>query len=77
MILEFSRQIFEKCYNAEFNEKPSSGRRVVVVACRRTDMTEAILAPRNFANSPKKFFIIRMIQNTQIHLVDNIQIFNF
>jgi len=36
----------------EFNENPSSGRRVVV-ACGRTDITKPIVTSRNFSNSPK------------------------
>jgi hypothetical protein len=51
LTLEFSRQIFEKYLNLEFHENPSSGSRVI--PCWRTDMTELIVAFRNFANAPK------------------------
>ena len=49
--LKFSRQIFAKSSNIKFTQNPSSLNRVV--PCRRTDMTELIVAFRNFANAPK------------------------
>jgi hypothetical protein len=55
MILEFSRQIFEKYSNYKFNENPSSGSRVVT--CGRTDrqtyMTKSIVALRSSGKAPK------------------------
>jgi hypothetical protein len=52
MKLEFWRQIFRKILNINFHENPSSGSRVV--PCGQTeDMTEVIVAFRNFANAPK------------------------
>jgi hypothetical protein len=51
MIVEFSRQIFEKVLNMKFNQNPSIGSRVV--SCGQTDMTKLIVAFRNFANAPK------------------------
>jgi len=55
MILEFSRQIFEKSSNAKFHENPSSGSRVVPCGQTdgRTDMTKLIVAFRDFENAPK------------------------
>jgi len=57
MKLEFSRQIIEKYSNIELYENPSRGRRVV--PCERTDgrtdMTNAIVAFRNFPNASKNF----------------------
>jgi hypothetical protein len=51
MKYEFSRQIFEKVSNIKFYQNPSSGSRVV--ACGQTDMTELIVAFRNFSKAPK------------------------
>jgi len=47
---DFSRQIFEKYSDIEFNENPSSRSRVD----GRTDMTKLIATFRNFANAPNK-----------------------
>jgi len=54
MKLEFSRQFFEECLTVKFHDNPSSGSRVV--PCGQTDVTKLIVAPRNFANSPKYSF---------------------
>jgi hypothetical protein len=56
MILQFSRHIFEKCFNIKFRENPSSGSRCVPCGRKggRTDMTKLIFAFRNFANTPKR-----------------------
>jgi hypothetical protein len=51
MKLEFSRQFFEKYSNIKFCENPSSGS--CVVPCGRTNITNLIVAFRNFANAPK------------------------
>jgi len=51
MKLEFSREIFEKSSNIKFHENPSSGSRAAPYG--RTDMTNLIVAFRNFANVPK------------------------
>ena len=56
MILEFSRQIFEKkTQNTKFHQNPSSGSRVVPrgMTNGRADMKKLIEAFRNFANGPK------------------------
>jgi hypothetical protein len=55
MILEFSRQIFEKHSNTKFNEDASSGSRVVPCGRRdgRTDTTKLTVAFRNFARASK------------------------
>jgi len=50
MKLEFSRQFFKKYSNIKFHENPSNERRVVPFG--RTDMTEQIVAFRNFAKAP-------------------------
>jgi hypothetical protein len=61
--LEFSRQIIEKYSNIELYENPSSGRQVVpcertyVHADGRTDMTNVIVAFRNFADASKNFSV--------------------
>jgi hypothetical protein len=52
MILEFSRQIFEKVSSIKFHENPSSGSRVV--PCGQTDMKKPVVAFRNIANAPNK-----------------------
>jgi hypothetical protein len=59
--LELSRQIFEKSSNMKFLKKnPSSGSRVVPCGRKggridgQTDMTNLIVALRNFANRPKE-----------------------
>jgi site-specific DNA-cytosine methylase len=51
--LEFTRQIFEKCSNAKFNENPSSRSRVVLCGRtdRQTDMMKLIVALRDSANA--------------------------
>jgi len=54
---EFSRQVFEKYSNTKFHENPSSGSRVV--PCGRTDTTKLIAALRNFANAPKKTYVVQ------------------
>ena len=56
VILQFSRHIFEKCFNIKFRENPSSGSRCVPCGRKggRTDMTKLIFAFRNFANTPKR-----------------------
>jgi len=51
MKLEFSRQTVEKYSNIKFHDNLSCGSRVV--DCGRTDMTNLIVAFRNFANAPK------------------------
>jgi hypothetical protein len=53
MKFEFSRQIFEKVLNTKFYQNPSIGS--LVVPCGQTDMTELIVAFRNFANAPKNY----------------------
>ena len=47
MKFEFSVPIFENYSNIKFHENPSAGSRVV------PDMTNLIVAVRNFANAPK------------------------
>ena len=49
--LNFPRQILEKYSSIKFRENPSSGSRVH--ADGRTDMTNLIVAFRNFSNAPK------------------------
>jgi hypothetical protein len=56
MQVEFSRQNFEKGSNFKCHQNPSSSSRAVPSG--RTDVTKLILAFRNFANAPKKHFII-------------------
>jgi len=51
MKLEFSRKLFKKYWNIQFNENLFSGTRIVL--CGRTDMTKLIVAFRHFANAPK------------------------
>jgi hypothetical protein len=55
MILEFSRQIFEKNSYIKFRGYPSSGSRVVPCGQTHawTDMMKLIVAFRKFANDPK------------------------
>jgi hypothetical protein len=50
------RQIFEKSSNIKFYQNPASSIRVVPCGQtgRRTDMTQLIVAFRNFANATKK-----------------------
>ena len=48
--LEFYRHVFEKYSNINFHENPSSGNRVV--ACGRTDVTNATVTFDNFAIAP-------------------------
>jgi hypothetical protein len=50
MKLEFFRQIFQKYSNVTFHENPSSD----TETDRRTDMTQLIVAFRNFANATTK-----------------------
>jgi len=56
MRLELPRQIFAKYTNIKFDEKASSGGRVVLCGRTdgRTDMTKLIIAFRNFAKAHKK-----------------------
>ena len=49
--LESTRKILEKYSNIKFNKHPSCGSQVVPHG--RTDMTNRIVAFRNFANAPK------------------------
>jgi hypothetical protein len=58
MKVEFSRQIYEKYSNNEFNENASSGSRVVPRGPTngQTDKGKLIVALCNFANAPKKSF---------------------
>jgi hypothetical protein len=64
MKFEFSRQIFEKVWNIKLYQNLSSGSRVVPCGRRvrwkdgRTDMTNLIVAFRNFANAPKNLFFL-------------------
>jgi hypothetical protein len=55
MMLEFSRQIFDKCSNIKFSENAYSGRRVVLRGRtdRQTDMTNLTVTFRNYADPPK------------------------
>jgi hypothetical protein len=55
MKLEFSGQIFEKSSNIKFHVKASSGIRVVS-ADRQADVTNLVVAFRNFANASKMVF---------------------
>jgi hypothetical protein len=54
MILEFSRQTFEKSLTIKFHKNPSRENRVV--PCGRTDMTRLIVGFRSCANRPKNDF---------------------
>jgi hypothetical protein len=47
MKLEFSRQIFEEYSVIKFNENPTISAELFV-PCERTDMTQLIVAFRNF-----------------------------
>ena len=60
MKLELSRQIFEKYPNIKFHENPFDGSRVVPCGQtgKQTDMTELIVAFRNFAN-PHGYTILK------------------
>jgi hypothetical protein len=66
--VDFADTFFENCPDFQFHENPSSGSRVV--PCGRTDeqtdVTELIVAIRNFANAPKsasfRNFIIRAVK---------------
>jgi len=53
---EFSRQIFEKCSNIIFHERPSSGSQVITSG--RTDghrnMKKLIFVSLSFVTAPKK-----------------------
>jgi len=57
MKLEFSRQIFEKFSNINFNNNPSSGS--PVVPCGQTDgrrdKKKLTVASRNFVNESKNY----------------------
>jgi hypothetical protein len=55
MILEFSRQIFEKYSKVKINHNPSSGGGVVpcLQTDGRTDITKLKVAFRSFTNAPK------------------------
>jgi hypothetical protein len=63
MKLEFSQQIFERSSNIKFYENPSSGNRLFLCGRTggRTDMTNVIVAFRNFANAPKTPFRARNV----------------
>jgi len=54
-------QIFEKHSNIRFQEYPSNGSRVVPCGLTdgQADMTKLIVAFRNFANEPKKYYTFR------------------
>jgi len=56
MKLEFYGQFLKKFSNIKFHENPSSGS--PIVSCgqidRWTDMTQLIVASRNFVNAPEK-----------------------
>jgi len=54
MIIETSRQNFEKYSNVKFYETLNSGSRVVL--CGRTDKTKLIIICRKFANAPKNVY---------------------
>jgi hypothetical protein len=56
MKLKFSRQIFEKSSDIEFNQNPSSGSRVV--PCGQTEKTELIVAFRDFVNVSKNSWLL-------------------
>ena len=47
---------FQKISNIKFNQNPSSGSRVV--ACGQMDVTNLIVAFRNFANAPTNGFSV-------------------
>jgi len=65
MKLEFSRQIVEKHYNVKFHENSSCGSRVnpCEQTDRQTDMTQLIVAFRNFAKAPKNW-PVNVVQGT-------------
>jgi hypothetical protein len=54
MKLELFSTDFEKYRNTTFHENPSNGSRVIPGG--RTDMTQLIVAFRNFADAPIKHF---------------------
>jgi hypothetical protein len=62
MALEFSRQIFEKRSNIKLLQNPFCGSRVVPCGRTdgRTDLTNLIVAFRNFVNAPKNY--VRNVQ---------------
>jgi hypothetical protein len=68
MKYEFSRQIFEKSWNAKFNENPSSGSRVPSGRTeRRTDMTKLRVSFRNFANLARSnMYALALVSNTYL-----------
>jgi hypothetical protein len=55
MKLDFSLQILEKFSNIKLHESPSSASRVI--PCGLTDMTNLIVAFRNFTKAPKNLWI--------------------
>jgi hypothetical protein len=56
MILEFSRQIFEKFSKMKFYENPSNGSASCpTYADEQMDMTKVMVAFRNFANVPNTY----------------------
>ena len=64
MVLEISRQIFEKSSNTKFHENPSSG--TPVVPCGRTNMTTLRVVFRIFANEPTNIrFVDCIVQFTK------------
>jgi len=50
MKIEFSREFFEKYSNVKFHANPSRGRLVVSSG---QDMTQLLVAVRNFTKAPK------------------------
>jgi hypothetical protein len=62
MLLEFTQRIFEKYSNIKFHENIFSGSRVLpcVRTDGRTDMTQLIVAFRNFAKVPESDPIINV-----------------
>jgi hypothetical protein len=61
MKLDISLQTYEKQSNIEFHENPFMGAqsfRTDGRAGRRTDMSKLIVAFRNIAKAPEKFYII-------------------
>ena len=57
----FSGRIFKRFRNIEFRENPSSGNRILFHADGRTDMTNVVVAFRNFSNTPKNVYYMYVI----------------